>query len=153
MRQARGLTLLELLVVLGLVALLSGLFFFSYRKTMAQQTKASFETGVQRLFWEAATAAASRGETLVLERRGNRLIVRSQSNPTRTLRVLAIPDNVSLDLPEDELALFSPPGRVWFRSLFPRDCGSGFGFRLLTGEGGERCYRVSYIGEVLEVLP
>jgi len=153
MRRAWGFTLLELLVVLGIIGILMGLTAFQYRRIEAQQAKASFYTGIQRLFWEGATAAASRGQTLELVRQGNRLIVRTSSPPYKTLRTLDIPEGVEVDLPDGSLADFTPPGRVRFQGHFPKDCGNGYAFRVKGGKGQSRCYRVSYIGEVQEVRP
>jgi len=152
MRRAGGFTLLELLVVLGILGGLLTLAFVQFRQTEAQQAKASFITSIQRLFWETSTAAASRGITLTLERKGDRLLVYPKGHSDKVYRSLEIPSGVTVHLPEGVLADFTPPGRIKFKSIFPKDCNNQYGFKVTNDQGQSRCYQISYIGEVKEIL-
>ncbi len=152
MKRSRGFTLLELLIVIAVLGVLFTLTAFQSRKIEAHQAEAAFYTSLERLFWEAATAAASRGQSLKLIREGQVLLVETESTPARTVRELAIPEGVEVALPEGTLATFTPPGRVNFSSDFPRDC-QGPSFEVTTRQGTQRCYRVSLIGEVEVVEP
>lgn len=152
MGRARGLTLIELLVVLAMLGVLFTLTAFQSRRVMAEQDEAAFYTRVQRIFWDASTAAASRGQTLLLIRNGDTLIVREKGGSRKVLRRVEIPEGMRVSLPEGRLAVFTPPGRVRFRPRFPQDC-EGPSFKVTTPGGSERCYRVSVIGEVEEVRP
>jgi len=152
MKRSRGFTLLELLIVIAVLGVLFTLTAFQSRKIEAHQAEAAFYTSLERLFWEGSTAAASRGRTLLLIRRDNDLIVRLRTAPRTVIRQVEIPEGVEVGLPEGRLAVFTPPGRVRFRALFPRDC-QGPSFKVTTRQGTERCYRVSLIGEVEVVEP
>lgn len=147
MERPRGFTLLELIAVVAMVAALFALAAFQSRRLEAQQERAAFFTSLERLFWQAATASASRGRPLRLVRTGEVLRVETLDAPPKTLLRLEIPEGVTVDLPEGTLATFTPPGRVHFAPSFPKTCG-GPSFAAALPEGLRRCYRISLIGEV-----
>jgi len=152
MKRWSGFTLLELLVAIAVLGIVLALTAFQSRKIEAHQAESAFYAGLERLFWEASTAAASRGRALVLLRDGDRLIVRLRTPPRTVIRALEIPENVEVGLPDGRLAIFTPPGRVRFRPAFPQAC-QGPSFAVTTSRGTERCYRVSLIGEVEVMTP
>ena len=152
MRRTSGFTLLELLIVVAVLGIILALVTFQFRKIEARQTESAFYASLERLFWEASTAAASRGRSLTLRRNGDRLVVRLRSAPRTMIRELEIPEGIEVNLPEGALAVFTPPGRVRFKPAFPRECQAP-SFKVTTRQGDERCYRVSLIGEVEVVKP
>ncbi|MFX5157645.1 prepilin-type N-terminal cleavage/methylation domain-containing protein, partial [Acinetobacter baumannii] len=106
MKTRKGITLIELLVVIAVMAVILSIAAFSGRRTLLSQEQAAFLRSLQGLFWQGATEAASRGETLVLSRQGNRLEIRRGSQVVRTVD---IPQGVGLSLGYGDVARFTPP--------------------------------------------
>lgn len=109
MKTRKGITLIELLVVIAVMAVILSIAAFSGRRTLLSQEQAAFLRSLQGLFWQGATEAASRGETLVLSRQGNRLEIRRGSQVVRTVD---IPQGVGLSLGDGDVVRFTPPGKV-----------------------------------------
>ncbi|AEB11452.1 prepilin-type N-terminal cleavage/methylation domain-containing protein [Marinithermus hydrothermalis] len=142
----QGFTLIEFLIVATILGVaLSIAAFEGWRMLRGQEQRAAVSS-VQQLFWQGATAAASRGARLELVRVGRVLEVRAEADG-RVLRRFELPDGVTTNLPEGRLAVFTPPGRVNLAASFPNP---------FTVRAGGRTYRftVSLIGEVkAEVVP
>ncbi len=141
-----GFTLLEFLIVAAVLGIALSIAAFEGRRMLRGQEHQAAVSSVQQLFWQGATAAASRGTRLELVRTGKVLEVRIEGNG-RVLRRFELPDGVTTNLPEGRLAVFTPPGRVNLATNFPNP---------FTVQAGGRTYRftVSLIGEVkAEVVP
>lgn len=138
MYKRRGLSLLEILIVLAVLSITAGFVAIGSRNILQGQEERAAVTSVQTLFWQGATAASSRGKTLELVRSGSVLSVREQDSGT-TIRREELPNEVDLSLPDGLIATFVAPGKV---SMASSDS--------FTIQGKEKTYvmTVSLIGEV-----
>lgn len=105
----RGLTLVEMIVLVAVLGVVFTLVAFNGQRTLAEQEEVAFLRTLQGLFWQGATEAASRGETLLLVRQGNRLEIRRGQQALRSVR---IPSGISLSLAEGTIVQFTPPGKL-----------------------------------------
>jgi prepilin-type N-terminal cleavage/methylation domain-containing protein len=118
-RKPMGFTLLELIVVMAVLGVAAGIGIAQLRNLGQRQQAAATVDQIRQLFWQGATAAASRGGTnFLLVRSGNTLRVQSQ-NDASVLRSVTLPSGVSCSLGEGTLATFTSPGKVIFSSSFP----------------------------------
>lgn len=152
-RWLAGFTLLEVLVVTAIIGVVAGLSAFEGRRVAAGREERAAVTSIRQMFWQGATAAASRGLTAELVRSGPDLIIRSREDG-RELRRTTLPASVSTDLPEGTLLYFGAPGRVCFTpppacSSDPRDAAFPNPFAVLAGRRTSRL-TVSLIGDVSE---
>lgn len=138
----KGMSLIELLVVIAVMAVILSMAAFSGRRTLLSQEQAAFLRSLQGLFWQGATEAASRGETLILSRQGNRLEIRRGN---QVLQSLNIPPGVNLSLGDGDIVRFTPPGKV--ESPSGSMLSSPLSFTVSVGSRNYT-YRVSLIGEV-----
>lgn len=142
-RTRNGFTLLEVLIVIGIVGVLSGVAVIGWqgaaRRNAARGSIATFQQSV----WQGATAAASRGAVVELIQEGRHLVLIDTSNSDRRLRSYELPRGVEIPV-DNPILRFLPPGKVDSDSLssLPED------FTLDTGEGQYRL-RISVIGEVI----
>ncbi|RDI95156.1 type II secretion system protein [Meiothermus sp. QL-1] len=114
-----GFTLLELLVVMAILGVAAGIGLAQFRNLAQRQEALATVDQIRQLFWQGATAAASRGGTnFLLVRSGNTLRVESQVDGS-VLRSVTLPAGVSCSLPQGTLATFTSPGKVNFSSSFP----------------------------------
>ncbi|RIH82964.1 hypothetical protein Mlute_02334 [Meiothermus luteus] len=119
LRSAGGFTLLELIVVMAILGVAIGVGFAQVRNLAQRQQALATVEQIRQLFWQGATAAASRGGTnFLLVRSGNVLRVQSQADGS-VLRSVTLPSGVSCSLSEGTLATFTSPGKVIFSSSFP----------------------------------
>ncbi|MDM7325111.1 MAG: prepilin-type N-terminal cleavage/methylation domain-containing protein [Thermus sp.] len=135
----RGLSLVELLVILVILGVVLAIASFNGQRTLLGQQQAAFLNTLQGLFWEGATEAASRGRQLALWYQGNRLEIR-EGNQVR--RWVEVPKGVVLNLPQGELVRFLPPGKLEGSGMA---LGSPF---TVVVEDRTYTYLVSLIGEV-----
>lgn len=141
-RRNAGVSLLELIIVMGIFAILVGLGAVGWnsfaRRTAAQGAVATFQQSV----WQGATAAASRGIIVELVREGNELQLINTNDGNAVLRRYEIPAEVTFTA-ENPILRFLPPGKVELGSLQ----GLGGGLTINTGEGTYDL-NISIIGEV-----
>lgn len=118
-RTPRGFTLLELIVVMAILGVAAGIGIAQIRNIGQRQQALATVDQIRQLFWQGATAAASRGGTnFLLVRSGNTLQVQSQVDGS-VLRSVTLPNGVSCSLSNGTLATFTSPGKVIFSSSFP----------------------------------
>ncbi len=140
---SQGFTLLEFLVVMAILGIAAGIGIAQFRNLGQRQQAAATVDQIRQLFWQGATAAASRGGTnFLLVRSGNTLRVESQVNGS-VLRSVTLPSGVTCSLSEGTLATFTSPGKVNFSSSFPAN-------RQFTVSANGRTYTLTatLIGEV-----
>lgn len=128
-----------MLLAIGIILFL---IFIGARQVLQAQENAAFIRTLQGLFWQGTTEAAARGQTLVLVRQGNRLLVQ---NGNTVLKEAVIPAGVSLSLGDGVVAQFTPPGKL--RNAQGQDLYAPFTFGAQMG-GRSYTFTVSLIGEV-----
>lgn len=148
MRRSKGLTLLELLVVVAIIGVVAGIGVFNGRRALQSQQEQAAVRSIQQSIWQGATAASARGIETELVRSGSQLLVREVLSG-RILRREELPAGVSTNLPTGQVLRFTPPGQIARTTLdaLPRP---------LWVQTSDRRYhlRVSLIGEVrAEVRP
>ncbi|MCX7783143.1 MAG: hypothetical protein N2318_05805 [Meiothermus sp.] len=105
-----GLTIVETLIVIGILAILFAIALGpGLRVLRGQQNKASLET-VRQMFWQGATAAASRNQTLQLTRSGSTFTIAPANGAA--VRTFEVSPATIIGLPSGVVATFLPPGRV-----------------------------------------
>ncbi|RIH82658.1 type II secretion system protein H [Calidithermus terrae] len=141
MIRPRGLTLIELLLVIALIGIVLGIMAVSGRRMLGNQEAKAGLNSVRQIVWQGATAAASRGQRLDLVRVGRRLQVQTQETTPRVIRSVDLTAALSAQLPNGTWFSFTPPGKV----IFP----TGFTQPLNVTVNG-RSYSLSFslIGEV-----
>lgn len=139
--QTLGVTVIELLVIVAIVGIMLSIGVFSGRQALVQRQEIAAVNTLRQSIWQGATAASSRGQTVVLHRNGRILELRSDSGIVRRDE---LPSGVSTNLPQGVVLEFSPPGKVVEDSLLdlleiqPRVSAGGKTFVL----------EISVIGEV-----
>lgn len=137
-----GFTLLELLVVMAILAVVVGLVVMNGRPIVQGQAQQAAVRTMQQSVWQGATMAASRGVTTSLILAGNDLEVRN-SDTNEVIRRFELPEEVSLNIADGTILIFTPPGKVLASSL--SDLPSPF---QITANGQARNLEISLIGEV-----
>lgn len=136
-----GMSVLELLIVLGIFAIIVGIGWFGgsalSRRTAAEGAVATFQQSV----WQGATAAAARGLVVDLVRTDAQLLL-INVNTDEVLRAYDFPAEATISV-ENPILRFLPPGKVDLEgpNALPED---------LVITSGDRSYQldVSLIGEV-----
>ncbi len=117
--KSEGFTLLELLVVMAILGVAAGIGIPQIRNIGQRQEALATVDQIRQLFWQGATAAASRGGTnFVLVRSGNTLRVESQTDGS-VLRSVTLPSGVGCSLNNGALVTFTSPGKAIFSGTFP----------------------------------
>jgi hypothetical protein len=106
-----GVTIVEFLIVLAVVAILVGLVAMNGRRVLLAQEQNAAITSLQQTVWQGATAAAARGVVTRLTRVGDsfRLV---DTDSGRVLRSFELPNGVATNWPNGEGLEFTPPGKV-----------------------------------------
>jgi Tfp pilus assembly protein FimT len=139
-----GLTIIETLIVIGILAILFAIAMGpGLRVLRGQQNKASLES-VRQMFWQGATAAASRNQTLQLTRSGTTFTIAPVNGAA--VRTFEVSSATTIGLPDGVVATFLPPGRVALAS------GVSNPFTVQTN-GQTYSITVSLIGETQATTP
>lgn len=141
MRWSRGLTLIELLLVVALIGIVLGITAVSGRRMLANQQARASLNSIRQIVWQGATAAASRGQRLDLVRNGQRLQVQTQESTPKVIRFVDLTSSLSGQLPSGTWFSFTPPGKVIFPPGFSQPIN-------VTLNGRSYALRFSLIGEV-----
>ncbi len=107
----KGFTMLELLLAMAIIAILGSVVALNGRNILQGSEEESGVKAIQQSFWQGATAAASRGTIVTLNRSGNTLTLEKESTG-ETLRTFNFPKGVTTNLPQGEILTFLPPGEL-----------------------------------------
>lgn len=140
-RTSSGMTLLELLIVMAILAVVLGIGVINGRAIAQRQSAKGAVATFQQSVWQGATAASSRGLTVNLNRTADGLALVDVASD-RVLRRYDLPSTVVIPV-ENPILSFTPPGKVDLTSFnsLPDE------FVINTGEGRYRL-EISLIGEV-----
>lgn len=142
MKDRAGITILELLVVIAILGVIAGIGIMNGRRAAQAQTARGAVATFQQSVWQGASAAASRGLTIELNRTEEGLALVDTDD--RVIRVYELP--ASVDIPVDNPILrFLPPGKVDLSTLSLVD-----DLVIDTGHG-RYTVEISLIGEVRSI--
>lgn len=142
--QRKGFTILELLIMTGVLGIIFGVGIGSINKIGQRQQAASSIGVLRQIFAQGASAASSRGGTsLVLVKSGSIIKVQTTDSTPKVIRSYTLPTGVSTDLVDGTLVTFTAPGKLNFTNLFPTS--RQF---TVTANGQTTTLTVTLIGEV-----
>ncbi len=115
-RSSAGLSILELLVVLAILAIAFGLTAIAGRGILRRSAERSVVQTVQQAVWQGATMAAARGFRAELVRDGDVLVLRRLADG-EVLRTFELEPGAVLNVADGQVLVFTPPGSVLASSL------------------------------------
>lgn len=111
----RGLSLLEILIVIAIIGVLAGIGLFSGRQIIRNQNEVASVQQLRQLISRATTALNAQGKSGTLNRSGTLIKVIDGNN--KTLMEMTLDKNVVTNLPEGNSLVFLPTGRITSVSL------------------------------------
>lgn len=116
MRDSRGFSLVEILIVLGVLSTALGIVFYGGRQILERQIQRSAISQVRQAIWQGASTATSQDKELVLVRSGDALELRTTVSPVKTVQRYELPKGTVNALPAspNNLLNFQPSGLVSF---------------------------------------
>jgi len=108
-------TLLELLIVLAIFAIVTGIGVINGRQVAQRQAARGAVATFQQSVWQGATAAASRGLTVELHWSAGKLSL-VDVDSERVLREYDVPKDVTVNA-ANPILRFTPPGKVDLETL------------------------------------
>lgn len=142
-RNAAGLTLLEVLLVVAILAVVLGIGVFNGRQAVTAQGELAAINSLQQTVWQGATAASARGQIVTMRMEGHDLVLRvGDDGEGQVLRRESFPADVITNMPQGNVLLFTPPGKVEINSLSEAQ-----DYYLGTSKG-QSFFEISVIGEV-----
>lgn len=136
----RGLTLVEVLIVLVIFGVLLSLVIFMGRGALDNQEEQAAIRSIQQSIWQGSSAASARGRNTELTLTG-RLIEVREAGTGRVIRSEELPRGISTNLPT---LVFTPPGKISSDSFALVSNGI-----RVTSSAGTTLLSVSIIGEVI----
>lgn len=109
-----GITLIELLIVIAILAIIFGIGIFNARGALESRQESAAIKTVSQMVWQGATAASARGRIVTLNRDGHTLRLLDGDS---VIREDDLPRGVSTNLPGGTVLVFSPPGKITDESL------------------------------------
>lgn len=142
-RHQRGLTTIELLIVMAILAIVATIGIMNYRQVLRGQEERAAVQSIQQTVWQGATAAAARGVLVNLVRSGNQFTLVDVASGA-VLKRFDLPDGVTSNWPAGQPLVFTPPGKVSPASLnvLPSP------LTVTSSQGRVTRLTVSLIGEV-----
>jgi prepilin-type N-terminal cleavage/methylation domain-containing protein len=143
MKKRSGFTLLEIIAVLAIIGVTFTIGAIGSRAILRGQEFSATLRSIKQLFWQGATIASSRSINLELVRTGSTLQVR-RIGTTTVYRTVTLPTGFTSNLPDGQLATFTPPGKVTMATSISNP---------FTASFNNSTYQltVTQIGEVKEV--
>ena len=116
-KRKQAFSLVEILIVLGIISIVAGFSFVSGRKQLSKQEENATVASFTQLVLQGATAASSRGVEVIIDRTGNHFsLLRVDNN--QELDSFDMPFSVASNLaPNGEILRFAPQGWVDVGSL------------------------------------
>lgn len=144
---ARGMTVVELLIVLTVFAIVAAIAIPNMRGILQGREDQAAIQSIQQTVWQGATAAAARGVVVTLTRTGNRFVL-TNTETNAELKRFDMPSGVTSNWPQNSPLVFTPPGKVDLGSMadFPTSL-------TVTAKGKSTRLQISLIGEVRTVAP
>lgn len=138
-----GLTTIELLIVMAILAVVATIGIMNYRQVLRGQEERAAIQSIQQTVWQGATAAASRGVIVNLTRAGN-VFTLTETETDRVLKTFDLPPGVASNWPAEQALTFTPPGKVEAATLSALPSP----LTITSSEGRVTRLTVSLIGEV-----
>ena len=110
--RASGLTLIEVLIALAIIGIVLTLGVFNGRQALAGQQERAAINSIRQASWQGATAAAARGEPVLMTIEANELLLRAGANGNQIIRREALPVGLNTNLPSGGFIVFTPPGKI-----------------------------------------
>lgn len=144
-RHDAGISLIELIVVIGVLAIALSLTAILGRAIAQRASERSTVNTVQQAVWQGATLSAARGFRTELARVEGELQIRRLADGD-ILRRFELDRNASVNF-DGQVLVFTPPGSITPESLEALRDLDGGGIRITAG-GATYTLEVSLIGEV-----
>jgi len=139
----QGLSLLEVLVVIAILAVVLAIGVFNGRRAVTAQGEIAALNSLQQTVWQGATAASARGQIVTMRMEDRDLVLRlGLADDGQVLRRETLPNEVSTNMPQGRVLEFTPPGKVEINSL-----AAAQDYYLATSDG-RSYFEFSVIGEV-----
>lgn len=112
-RSTGGFTVVELLIVVAIIGVVVGIGVINGRRVKDNQDDAASVRSLQQTVWQGATAAAARGRVVTMRLEESELMLRVGSGASgQIVRREALPKGVSTNMPQGEVLIFTPPGKI-----------------------------------------
>lgn len=130
-------------MVVAILAVVLAIGIFNGRRAVTAQGEMAALNSLQQTVWQGATAASARGTIVTMRYEGRDLVLRvGDDGEGQILRSETLPNEVTTNMPQGQVLLFTPPGKVEINSL-----ASAQDYYIATSDGMSY-FEFSVIGEV-----